>query len=127
MADDPLTLSKRGTINWPERITRLEVQVSEFREWMQSLQEQHQIEVARYAEAMERIANHLEDGKRVYTRIEAAEARLAEQQAELREIKTQLAHAIEFQKDAKRIALMVVTGGAVVLWWVIQKWLEHGR
>jgi len=127
VADDPLTLSKRGTINWPERITRLEVQVSEFREWMQSLQEQHQIEVARYAEAMERIANHLEDGKRVYTRIEAAEARLAEQQAELREIKTQLAHAIEFQKDAKRIALMVVTGGAVVLWWVIQKWLEHGR
>lgn len=127
MADDPLTLSKRGTINWPERITRLEVQVSEFREWMQSLQEQHQIEVARYAEAMERVANHLEDGKRVYTRIEASEARLVEQQAELREIKAQFEHVIEFQKDVKRITLMVVTGGVVVLWWVIQKWLEHGR
>jgi len=121
VADDPLTLSKRGTINWPERLTRLEVQVSEFREWMQSLQEQHQIEVARYAEAMERIANHLEDSKRVYSRIEASEARLVEQQAELREIKAQLANAIEFQKD------VAVTGGAVVLWWVVQKWLEHGR
>lgn len=127
MSDDPLTLSKRPIVNWPERITRLEVQVSEFREWMQTLQEQHQVEVARYAEAMERIANHLEEGRRVYTRIEASEARASEQQAELREIKTQLAHAVEFQKDAKRIALMVVTGGAVVLWWVAQKLLEHGR
>ena len=127
MSDDPLTLSKRGTINWPERLTRLEVQVGEFREWMRALQEQHQLEVARYAEAMERIANHLEDSKRVYTRIETTEARVTELQSDLREIHERLRHAEDFIKDAKRIVLMVVTGGAVVLWWVIQKWLEHGR
>lgn len=127
MSDDPLTLSKRPTVNYPERITRLEVQVSEFREWMRAIQEQHQIEVARYAEAMERIANHLEDSKRVYFRIEAMEVRVTEQQAELREIKTQLIQTAEFQKEVKRGFFLVVTGGAVVLWWVIQKWLEHGR
>lgn len=127
MSDDPLTLSKRAAINWPERLTRLEVQVGEFRDWMQSLQEQHQIEVARYAEAMERIANHLEDSKRVYTRIEATEARVVGQQADLRELREQMRQAEEFRKDAKRMILMVATGGVVVLWWVIQKWLEHGR
>lgn len=125
--DDPLTLTKRPTVNYPERITRLEVQVSEFREWMRAIQEQHQTEVTRYAEAIERIANHMEDSKRVYVRIEATEARVTEQQSDLRELREQMRQAEEFRKEAKRMVLMVVTGGAVVLWWAVQKWLEHGR
>ncbi len=45
----------------------------------------------------------------------------------MRELREQLRQAEEFRKDAKRIGLMVMTGGGVVLWWVIQKWVEHGR
>lgn len=74
----------------------------------------------RYAVAMERIAEHLEESKRVYARIEALEAMVAVQQEQMKA-------AMEFQADIKRVFWMVITGGAIVLWWGVQKWIEHGR
>lgn len=79
------------------------------------------------AESNERLANHLEDSKRVYGRIEALESHYVETKTELHELRTQLAQVTEFQQDLKRIGLMIVTGGVVVLWWIVQKWLEHGK
>lgn len=74
----------------------------------------------RYAVAMERIAEHLEESKRVYARIEALEAMVAVQQEQMKAL-------LEFQADVKRAFWMVITGGAVILWWGVQKWIEHGR
>ena len=74
----------------------------------------------RYAVAMERIAEHLEESKRVYARIEALEAMVAVQQEQMKTV-------LEFQGDVKRAFWMVITGGVVVLWWGVQKWIEHGR
>lgn len=79
------------------------------------------------AESNERLANHMEESKRVYARIEELEAHCVETKTELRELRTRLAQVAEFQQDLKRIGLMVVTGGVVVLWWIAQKWLEHGK
>lgn len=73
-----------------------------------------------YAVAMERIAEHLEESKRLYARIEALEAMVAVQQEQMKA-------ALEFQADVKRAFWMVITGGGVVLWWIVQKWLEHGK
>lgn len=81
------------------------------------IEEPHDI---RYAVAMERIVEHLEESKRVYARIEALEAMVAVQQEQLRQIES-------FQCDVKRGFWMVITGGVVALWWGIQKWIEHGR
>ncbi len=74
----------------------------------------------RYAVAMERIAEHLEESKRVYERIEALESLTAVQQAHIKSM-------LDFQADVKRVFWMVITGGVVVLWWIVQHWLEHGR
>jgi len=63
---------------------------------------------------------HLEESKRVYARIEALEALVAVQQEQMKTV-------LEFQADVKRVFWMVVTGGAIVLWWGVQKWIEHGR
>ncbi len=79
------------------------------------------------AEFNERLANHMEESKRFYARIELLEAHCVETQTELRELRTRLAQVTEFQQDLKRIGLMVVTGGVVVLWWIVQHWLEHGK
>ena len=81
------------------------------------IEESHDV---RYAVAMERIAEHLEESKRVYARIEALEALVAVQQEQMKTV-------LEFQADVKRVFWMVVTGGAIVLWWGVQKWIEHGR
>lgn len=81
------------------------------------IEEAHDI---RYAVAMERIAEHLEESKRVYARIEALESLTAVQQAHIESM-------LDFQADVKRVFWMVITGGAVILWWGVQKWIEHGR
>ena len=81
------------------------------------IEESHDV---RYAVAMERIVEHLEESKRVYARIEALEALVAVQQEQMKTV-------LEFQADVKRVFWMVVTGGAIVLWWGVQKWIEHGR
>ncbi len=81
------------------------------------IEESHDI---RYAVAMERIAEHLEEYKRVYARIEALEAMMAVQQEQMKTV-------MEFQADIKRAFWMVITGGAIVLWWIVQKWVEHGK
>ncbi len=79
------------------------------------------------AEFNERLANHMEESKRVYAHIELLEAHCVETKTELRELRTRLAQVAEFHQELKRIGLMVVTGGAIVLWWIVQKLLEHGR
>ncbi len=81
------------------------------------IEESHDI---RYAVAMERIVEHLEEYKRVYARIEALEEMVAVQQEQMKTV-------MEFQADVKRAFWMVITGGAIVLWWIVQKWLEHGK
>lgn len=78
------------------------------------------------AESNERLANHMEESKRVYARIESLEAHYVEARTDLREIRAQLRQVDGFIQDLKRIGLMAVTGGVVVLWWIVQKWLEHG-
>ena len=74
----------------------------------------------RYAVAMERIAEHLEESMRIYERIEALESLTAVQQAHIKSM-------LDFQADVKRVFWMVITGGAVILWWGVQKWIENGR
>lgn len=81
------------------------------------IEESHDI---RNAVTMERIVEHLEESKRIYARIEALEAMMAVQQEQMKTV-------MEFQADVKRAFWMIITGGAVILWWIVQKWLEHGK
>lgn len=110
-----------------ERMARLEVHVSAARECMQNVQEQHQNDLLRSTEALERISSHIENSKCMYGRIESIEAALGELASDARETRAQLRQIDSFHGDVKRAFWMIVTGGAVMLWWGVQKWIEHGR
>jgi len=110
-----------------ERLARLEAHVSAARECVQIVHEQRQTDLLRSAEALERISSHIENSKRMYGRIEVIETALGELASDARETRAQLRQIESFHGDVKRAFWMVITGGAIVLWWGVQKWIEHGR
>lgn len=82
----------------------------------------------RNAEDNERIAAHLEDSKRVWQRVEKLEDSINELEKSLIELRAHNRQLLEFSAGVKKAGWIVVTCGGVVLWWIIQRWVEqHGR
>ena len=70
------------------------------------------------ATALERIANHIESNKRIFERIEATEKDIVEMREQIKAI-------VEFHATLKRILLTIATGGAVAIWYFVQRVIEN--
>lgn len=77
----------------------------------------HELEV-QTATALERIANHLETNRRSFERLECHDRDIVE-------LKTQLQALIQFNQTLQRVGLAIVTGGAMAIWWFVQRWIDH--
>jgi len=130
MQDPP----KRNPNNWPERLILLEGQFAQIHQDHQETQQQARQAMISLAESNERLANHFEESKRVHQRMDEHDAIVAELRDEvirlekiIIELKMQNQALLDFSCGVKKAGWIVVTGGGVVVWWVIQKWLEHPR
>jgi len=122
------TDTRRPTINWPERISRLEICQSDLKELVVAMNESIQQSMLRTAEANARIAAHFEESKRVWNRVDELEDTINELEKNLIELKAQNRQLLEFAAGVKKAGWVVVTCGGVILWWIIQRWVEtHGR
>lgn len=135
------TTTRRNTINWPERIAKLEAnqidpvrfsqieaKLNQFCELMIKNSEANQQSQIRNAEANERIAAHFEESRRVWERVDELQAHLQELEKIIIELREQHKQMREFSAGVKRAVWVVFTCGGVVLWWIIQRWVEsHGR
>lgn len=133
------SLSKRGIIDWPGRIAKLEsnqidpvrfaqieAKLNQFCELMVKNNEVVQLSSVRHAEANERISAHLEESKVVREWVHEQDQQIAALEKGIIELKAQNQQLIEFVGGVKKAAWIVVTCGGVVVWWVIQKYIEHG-
>lgn len=77
----------------------------------------HELEL-QTATALERIANHMENNRRGFERLECHDRDIVE-------LKTQLQALIQFNHTLQRVGLAIVTGGVMAIWWVVQRWIEH--
>ena len=133
--------TKRNAINWPERIARLEAnqidparfsqieaKLNQFCDLIINNSEANQQSQIRNAEANERIAAHFEESRRVWSRVDELQDHLQELEKIIIELREQHKQMREFSADVKRAVWFAVTCGGVVLWWIIQRWIEsHGR
>ena len=120
--------TRRPAINWPERIAKLEMCQSDLKELIVAMNEMAQQVMLRNAEANERIAAHLEESRRVWNRVDELEDALNELEKTLIELRAQNQQLLEFSAGIKKAVWIFVTCGGVVLWWIIQRWIEqHGR
>ncbi len=126
--------TKRNPINWPERMIQVEGEVSLLAKFIPEVQQQTQCALASLAESNERWANHFEEAKRIHQRMDEQDVQAEMLRAEiiklekaLIEVRMQNKQLLEFIGGVKKAGWITVTGGAVVAWWAIQKWLEHPR
>lgn len=127
-------LTKRNPNNWPERLILLEGQFAQIHQDHLETQKQNQYAMISLAESNERLASHFEESKRVHQRMDEHDAIVSELKDEIIrlektiiELKLQNQILIDFSCGVKRATWIVASGGAVVVWWFIQKWLEHPR
>ena len=120
--------TRRPAINWPERIAKLEMCQSDLKELIVAMNEMAQQVMLRNAEANERIAAHLEESRRVWNRVDELEDALNELEKTLIELRAQNQQLLKFSANIKKAIWIFVTCDGVVLWWIIQRWIEqHGR
>lgn len=139
------SLVKRNALDCPGRIAKLEVsqisqerfskveaKLDQFCELLLKVSETAQDTSLRNANANERIAAHFEESKRVYQLIEEQGNRINEQGVMIHklnesiiELRIQNKQMADFTSGIIKVAWMVATGGVIVVWWVIQKWLEQ--
>ncbi|MCC8991723.1 MAG: hypothetical protein LM514_03910 [Streptococcus sp.] len=70
------------------------------------------------ATALERIANHMESNRRSFERLESHDRDIVE-------LKTQLQTIIHFNQMVQRVAVAILTGGVMAIWWFVQRWIDH--
>lgn len=126
--------TRRPIINWPERITRLEAKMDQICEFMIPMQEQIQQALGKNAQSNERIANHMEESKRVWDRMGELEDLLADQAKALTrmseaiiELKEQQKQSLDFINSVKRGVGVLALSLIGAMGWLFQKWIEHGR
>lgn len=128
MSNDDPTTSRRQTINWPDRINKLEICQADMKALVLSMNEQMQQAMIRNAEANERIASHLEETRRVWDRVDEMEHTIRDLEKMLIEIREQHKQLLDFSAGVRKVAWVAVTCGGVILWWIVQRWVEsHGR
>lgn len=114
-----------------ERFSKVEAKLDQFCELLLKVSETAQDTSLRNANANERIASHFEESKRVYQLIEEQGNRIDEQENIIHklneaiiELRIQNKQMSDFTSGVTKVAWMVATGGVIVVWWVVQKWLE---
>lgn len=135
-ATDPAMpdLTKCKTINWPERMVTMELHLTDLQASLKEMQTEARYAMVSLAESNEKLANHFEEAKRVHQRMDEHDAMVSDLREELVrlektiiELKMQNQVLIDFSCGVKKAGWIAVTCGGVVVWWVLQKWLEHGR
>ena len=127
-------LTKRKTVNWPERLITLEGQFLAIQTAYHEAQKSAQYAMMSLAESNERLASHFEDNKRLHVRadgqdeiIEALRTSLAQQEKLLVALLEQNKQLLDFNAGLKRAGWAIVTGGGILIFWLFQKWFEkHG-
>jgi len=133
--------TRRNTVNWPERIAKLEsnqidpvrfaqieAKLNQFCELIINSNETNQQSAIRNAEANERIAAHFEESRRVWQRVDELQDNLQAMDKIIIELREQVKQMKEFTAGMQRAVWVAVTCGGVVLWWIIQRWVDsHGR
>lgn len=136
----------RGVIDWVGRISRLEsnqvdpaklaqieAKLNQYCELILKNNEAGQQTAIRNAEANERIASHFEETKRVWERVdeqdetlESLSLRLQSLEKSIIELRIQNQNLIEFTGGVRKAAWIGITCGGILLWWIVQRYLEHG-
>lgn len=133
--------TKRTSVNWPERIAKLEAnqvdptrfaqieaKLNQFCELIINTAEANQQSQIRNAKANERIAAHFEESRRVWERVDELQDSLQSMDKIIIELREQVKQMKEFTAGVQRAVWIAVTCGGVVLWWIIQRWVDsHGR
>lgn len=130
--------TRRNPINWPERIAALEsrqidpvrfaqieAKLNQFCDLFLKNNENHQNSQIRNAEANERIAAHFEESRRVWERVEELQESLQALEKIIIELREQHRQMQEFSSGVKKAAWIAVTCGGIILWWIIQKWVDN--
>ena len=108
----------------PDRFSRIEAKLNQFCDVFFKNNEVNQQSNIRNIKTNERIAAHLEDSRRVWERVEELQNNFQFLEKTLIEIKEQHRQMQNFLTDIKKAAWIAVTCGGIILWWIIQKWVD---
>lgn len=128
-------LTKRKTINWPERMVTMELHLTDLQADLKEIKEEARYAMVSLASSNEKFANHIEDNKRIHQRMDEQDAQnkalredINRLEKALLEVQMQNKILIDFSSGVRKAGWIVVTCGGAVLWWIIQRWVEsHGR
>lgn len=117
-----------------ERLVRLESDMDILNQFLPDLQQQNQSALTSIAEVNQRFVSHFEESKRLHQRmdeqdrhVENLRHELVRMEKVLLELKLQNQALLDFTGGVKKAGWIAVTAGGVILWWAVQKWLEHAR
>jgi hypothetical protein len=108
------------------RIARLEAKLDQLSELVSRNNEDNQRAAIRSADTNGRIASHFEDSKRVLDVVNAQGERLIAIEKAIVEINAKNQNLNEFVGGVRKAAWIGVTCGGILLWWILQRYLEHG-
>ena len=109
----------RGTlVDLADRVVRIERDIDHIRASLDPLPLMLQASLERLAVVNERIAAHLEESKRAWNRLESHDRVITELQERIKSVDG-------FADVLKKLLWSLAAGAAAVLWWVIQKWVDH--
>ncbi len=108
------------------RIERLEAKLDHLSELVLKNNADSQQAAIRSADTNGRIASHLEDSKRVLDVVNVQGERLLAIEKAIVEINAKNQNLNEFVGGVRKAAWIGVTCGGILLWWILQRYLEHG-
>ena len=110
----------------PVRFAQIEAKLNQFSELLIKSNEAGQHSAIRSAEANERIASHLEETRRVWLMVDEQDSRLQALEKAFIELRAQNTNLSEFMGGVRKAAWIGITCGGILLWWIVQRYLEHG-
>jgi len=108
------------------RIARLEAKLDQLSELVSRNNEDNQRAAIRSADINGRIAAHFDDSKRVLDMIDGQDVRLQALEKAFIELRAQNTNIAEFMGGVRKAAWIGITCGGILLWWIVQRYLEHG-
>ena len=108
------------------RIARLEAKLDQLSELVSRNNEDNHRAAIRNADTNGRIASHFEDSKRALDMVNAQGERLVAIEKAIVEINAKNQSLNEFVGGVRKAAWIGVTCGGILLWWIVQRYLEHG-
>ena len=108
------------------RIARLEAKLDQLSELVSRNNEDNQRTALRNADVNGRIAAHFDDSKRVLDMVDGQDVRLQALEKDFIELRAQNTNLAEFMGGVRKAAWIGITCGGILLWWIVQRYLEHG-